>query len=298
MSRTAASATARRAPWLRRGLAAVVVLVLLWLLTGAIAAWIATGPRPAPIAPRAGIAGTAVTEVATTAADGVVVRGWLCTADPTRCVLLAAGIRGNRGSLIGPAEFWLRRGWSVLLVDLRGTGTSTPTPIAFGWHEATDLLAWCALLRGRGVGRIGAHGHSLGAAAIVYASARGVAWDFVVLEACYDDIRTATRNRAPAWLPLPDLCLWPMTLTAQLRLHIDPEQLRPIALVPRMTMPALLLCGDADPRVRPAESAALLRAFGSPRKELRWIAGAGHVDLWRYDAAACAAALTEFAAGL
>jgi fermentation-respiration switch protein FrsA (DUF1100 family) len=222
----------------------------------------------------------------------VTVRGWLCTADPARCVVLAAGIHGNRMSMVQRAMWWLQQGWSTLLVDLRGTGASDATPIALGWHEATDLLAWRALLAARGFTRIGAHGQSLGAAAIVYAAARGADWSFAVLEACYDDIRHALANRMP-WVPLPGLVLWPMVAAAQVRLHVDVDELRPIALVPRLLMPVLMLAGDGDAAVKRAETETLFAAVGSANKLLVWIHGAAHVDLWTSDAAACARALGE-----
>jgi alpha-beta hydrolase superfamily lysophospholipase len=262
------------------------------MLAGTVAAWVATAPRPQSIGARADIGGFAAVEVMTRTADGVTVRGWLCSADPTRCVVLAAGIHGNRMSMVQRATWWLQHGWSTLLVDLRGTGASDATPIAMGWHEASDLLAWRQVLAARGFTRIGAHGQSLGAAAMVYASARGGDWSFMVLEACYDDIRHALENRMP-WVPLPDLVLWPMLAAAQFRLGVDIDALRPIGIVPRLTMPVLMLAGDGDAAVKRAETEALFAAVGSANKRLVWIHGAAHVDLWTADAAACARTLDE-----
>ena len=42
------------------------------------------------------------------------------------------------------AEWYLARGWSTLLVDLRATGESEGAHVSMGWHEATDLRAWHA----------------------------------------------------------------------------------------------------------------------------------------------------------
>ena len=112
--------------WLRRRWLLVASMAIVgWLGCGFAAAWSSTRPWPSAIAPRTRLAGCLVQEVATTTADGLTVRGWLVRAAAERgCVVLAAGIRGNRTAMVSRAECYLERGWSTLLVDLRGTGAS------------------------------------------------------------------------------------------------------------------------------------------------------------------------------
>jgi fermentation-respiration switch protein FrsA (DUF1100 family) len=214
------------------------------------------------------------------------VRGWLArtAADSRRCVVLAAGIHGNRLAMLDRAEWYLANGWSTLLVDLRGTGASDGRRISMGYHEAGDLVAWRAWLRSQGFVQVGAHGQSLGAAAVVYSAAdrsdRG--WDFAVLESCYGDIGSALDNRLP-WLPLPALCLWPLRLCAGWLMGVDAGRMRPVDTIAELRAPTLIACGDRDREVGSGVSEALLQASGARDKQLVWIAGAGHVDLWRTD---------------
>jgi len=278
----------------------LLVAILSWLIAGAVAAWYLTMPRPRPIAARAPVAGRPVEDLEVQAKDGVRTRGWLVRAGAasSRAVVLAAGVRGYRLAMLTRAEWYLEHGWSTLLVDLRGTGASDPARISMGWHEAKDLLAWRRRAHDLGFASVGAHGQSLGAAAIVYGVATAAndnAWDFIVLESCYGDIDSALGNRLP-WVPLRSLVLWPMLWCCEWLAGVERERLRPLAVIDKAAMPTLLLCGDADPKVGRAETDGLFAACGASVKQLVWIHGAGHVDLMAADPRAFTAALQAFLA--
>ena len=284
--------------WLRsRWLLVASLAIVGWLGCGFAAAWSSTRPWPSAIAPRARIAGRLVQEVATTTADGLTVRGWLVRAASERgCVVLAAGIRGNRTAMVSRAECYLERGWSTLLVDLRGTGASDSSRIAMGWHEANDLLAWHAFLRAQGLAVIAVHGQSLGAAAAVFTMVRGApapAWHFAVLEACYRDIRAALAARLPA---LPEPLLWPLVASAELLLGIDADELAPVRAIAQLRCPTLLVGGELDRKVGPGAAAALFAASGAAVKVRCDVPGAGHVDLWRAGGELMPRALGQFLA--
>ncbi|MCA8957578.1 MAG: alpha/beta hydrolase [Planctomycetes bacterium] len=261
-----------------------MLLSALWLAAGACGGWLVTRPAPAAIPRLDALAGRPVLDVELHTEDHVTVRGWLVAAGTAsdRCVVLAAGIRGNRTAMLDRARWYLDHGWSTLLVDLRGTGASDPQRVSMGWYEAIDLRAWRRWLGERGFVRVAAHGQSLGAAAIVYSAAQrgGLDWDFAVLEACYGDIESALYNRVP-WLPLPSLLLWPLRVSATLWMRADARWLRPRDLISRLCVPTLLVCGDTDAKVGAGVTEALRNASGAADAQLVWVHGAGHVDLWR-----------------
>ena len=283
--------------WLcRRWLWGIAVLVLAWVAIGLLAAVAATAPWPSAIAPRAQLAGHAVQHVATSTADGLAVQGWLVQVAGERgCVVLAAGIRGNRTAMVSRAEWYLMHGWSTLLVDLRGTGESAGARIAMGWHEALDLIAWHTFLRAQGCARIAVHGVSLGAAAAVFCGLHDEppAWHFAVLEACYRDVHAALAARVPL-LPAP--LLWPMVASAELLLGIDADDLAPVRAIQRIACPTLLVCGERDRKVGPDAANQLFAASGAAVKVRCDVAGAGHVDLWQAGGAIVPRALELFLA--
>jgi pimeloyl-ACP methyl ester carboxylesterase len=254
-------------------------MLVAWWVGGFLSSRLLVCPWPAAIAPLAELDGHAVEDVATTTSDGVTVRGWLVHGrDPATCVVLAAGIHGNRQSMRSRASFYLARGASVLLVDLRGTGASDQVPIAMGWNEALDLCAWHAFLRSRGVSAIGVHGQSLGAAAAVYTAKRGAPdWEFVVLESCYTDIREALAARLPF---LPSFLLWPVEVGAGFWLGADAADLVPVRAITALHAPTLIAQGALDAKVGPHAIERLLAASGAARKARCDVPNTGHADLW------------------
>lgn len=286
----------RRRRWLLRLAAAL----LLWWGLGLLTAHVATRPHPSEIVPRAEIGGRKVEDVSVSTTDRLTVRGWLvdvpvdASRDEQRCVILCAGIRGNRQRLLSRAKFYQELGWSTLLVDLRGTGASDGARISMGWHEADDLVAWRLLLRNRGYTKIGVHGQSLGAAAAVYTSTRMPTppdWSFMVLEACYLDITSALRARL---FGLPEFLLWPVIRNAEWLLGVDAEDLSPLIAMRRHSAPTFFVCGTLDDKVGHDATTQLMDALPARDKVHYHVPDVAHKDLWRPGGTALRNALREF----
>lgn len=280
----------------RRLLRTASLVVLAWWASGFLTAYVATQPHPAPIVARKLIAGRPVTNVDVRTCDGLTVRGWLVDVphEKRRCVVLCAGIRGNRQRMVRRAEFYAELGWSSLLVDLRGTGTSDSARISMGWNEALDLSAWHAFLRQRGYQAIGVHGQSLGAAAAAYTSVRTEAppaWDFLVLEACYRDIEAALGARM---FGLPAVLWWPVLVNAEWLLDVTAEDLDPVAALREQTAPTFLACGTLDQKVGPDATAKLFAASPAADKVRFDVPNIGHKELWWSGAGALQSAVREF----
>ncbi len=256
------------------------MLFLVWWGLGLLGAHLATGPKPSEVPPRTQIGGHAIEAVTTTTEDGVAVKGWLVRGRPSSegCVVLAAGIRGNRTAMVDRAAWYLGRGWSTLLVDLRGTGESAATRITMGWHEARDLRAWATFLGANGFLRIAVHGQSLGAAAAVYTAVQASppAWHFVVLEACYADIHEAVAAR----LPVPSVLAWPLVVCSEWLLGIDADDLVPVRAIARLQAATFLITGALDEQGGADAAARLLAACGATKKQRYEVPDVGHIDLW------------------
>jgi len=283
----------------RRAALVVVLVLTTWTAVGAGTAYLATRPAPGHVPAREMIGGRAVLELSVSAADGVHSFAWFVDAGGDRCAVLLSGIHGDRRASLPRADFWLSRGWSVLLPDLRGTGESDAQPISFGWNERLDVEAWVEYLRERGLKKIALHGQSLGAAAAVYAAADGAQVELLVLDACYDNLRNALSRRLP-WIPLPRVLFFPVRVFTQLRLGVSPELMQPVKCLARIRAPVFLASGSDDQKVGREAATALFEACAAERKILHWVAGAGHEELWLRDPAGLADALGRFitAAGL
>lgn len=77
------------------------------------------------------------------ASDGVILRGWKVRppAPNGNWVLLFHGIADNRTGNSGHAQFLLRHGYSVVMMDARAQGESGGDMVTFGWKERYDTVA-------------------------------------------------------------------------------------------------------------------------------------------------------------
>lgn len=215
--------------------------------------------------------------------SGSTIHGWLSHGTTGHgAVLLLAGVRANRLSMVRRAEFLRTAGFSTLLIDFQATGESAGDAITFGWRERFDVLAAVAYLESQWPDEpIGIIGASLGGAATLLATpplrVRGA-----VLEAVYPDIEAAVGNRLRMRLGsigtvLSPLLVWQM----RPRLGVGADALRPIDHIARLHCPVLIIGGGADRHTTVEDTARLVSAARDP-KELWMIPDAAHVDFLEY----------------
>jgi len=221
-----------------------------------------------------------VQDVTITTPDGVALSAWYVDADSDRAVVWASGIGANRRNGLRHADYYLQRGFSVVLVDLRGTGQSERVPVSLGWHERHDLAAAKDWLHGRGYDHVGAHGHSLGAATIIYSLQEVDDYAFIALESAYDTIQTALDNRL-AMFHVPRFLGWPTTFFTEWYANVSRHELRPVDHIARSQVPTLVLAGDAEPELPVQDTLAIYEACEAPLKRLHLFAGHGHTNHYR-----------------
>lgn len=207
--------------------------------------------------------------------DGLALSGWFVDGGTDRAVVWASGINANRRNGLRHAAYYLDRGFSVLLIDLRGTGQSDRVPVSLGWHERHDLAASVAWLRDRGHDRVGAHGHSLGAATIIYSLLEVDDYAFIALESSYDTIDSALRNRL-AMFHLPAFLGWPTTFFTEWYADVRSADLRPVDHIALSRVPTLIMAGDAEPELPVRDSLALYEACQAPLKRFHLFPGHRH----------------------
>jgi len=270
-----------------------VAAALLWLGVGALTAFMVTRPTPREVRDRTEIAGLKAVELELRAEDDVRSVAWFVDSGQDRCALLLSGIHGSREASLPRARYWLDRGWSVLLPDLRGTGESDVRPISFGWNERLDVAAWIAAMRARGLRTIALHGQSLGAAAAVYAVHDGAEVELIVLDNCYDRVDTALARRL-RFVPWPAIAFLPVGWFTRWRVGAAPASMNPVEKLTRIRTPTFMAVGSEDSTIGRAGAEALFQACAAASKRLHWVEGARHEELWLYDPTGLAQALDGF----
>jgi hypothetical protein len=152
--------------------------------------------------------GLAYRDVAFSAADGVVLRGWYIPSRNRAAVILVHAFNGNRTGMIYHAELLARHGYGALLYDTRAQGESGGDAYALGWEDHLDILAavdWLKDVPEVDPDRIGALGLSAGAKAVLYTATQTDDLRAVVLEGTrwrtFEDMRMAAQPDWLFWLP-------------------------------------------------------------------------------------------------
>ena len=229
--------------------------------------------------------------------SGHALAGWFVPGIPhVGAVLLLHGVRASRLEMLERARLLHRHGLAVLLFDFQASGESAGDAITFGYLEARDARAAFDALRLRAPSeRIGVIGVSMGGASAILAEPPLEA-DAMVLEAVYASFEDAVKDRLEIYFGPLGRYLAP-GLVGQLkpRLGFDPASLRPIDHIGRLTMPLLLIAGNAD---RHAPLAEMMQLYNraTVARQLWIVPGAAHVDFQRWAAAEYEARVLKFLA--
>ena len=209
-------------------------------------------------------------------------------------VLLLHGVRADRRQMLERAKFLNRLGYGALLIDLPAHGQSTGDQITYGFREAEGVKYALNYIKNEFPNeKIAVIGVSLGAASFVL-SQQGAMVQAVILESMFPSIEYAVKDRLNLYLgPIGEyfapLLLWQFPL----RINISLEQLRPIAAMPSLHVPVLIMAGDLDKHTTLVETKSIFAAAKNP-KELLIIEGAAHVDLHHFAPAVYQASVSNF----
>jgi alpha-beta hydrolase superfamily lysophospholipase len=226
------------------------------------------------------------TDFTVRANDGVELRGWKVVPPSANgdWVLLFHGVSDNRTGDLGHAEFLLRHGYSVVMMDSRAHGKSGGDMATYGWKERYDTVAISdALYASEKVRRLYAHGVSMGAAIALqsaavepriaavsaedpFASLREVSYDYAGLDVSPVIGKTLFRPAA----------IFAMRAVARTG-GFDPDAVSPKKAVAQRPFPVLLICGANDHRIPCRHAEAIYDAATGP-KELWVVPGAGHAS--------------------
>lgn len=135
---------------------------------------------------------------------------FLEASEPRGVVILVHGRGGSKDHAVwvhvmALVERLIRRRFSVLIIDLRGHGQSTPSRMTFGLKERSDVLGAVDWLRCQGyaAGQIAAIGASMGGAAVIGAAAEEPAIGAVISDSAFAEFPSVALRAIRKALPVP-----------------------------------------------------------------------------------------------
>jgi uncharacterized protein len=220
------------------------------------------------------------------ARDGAELRGWKVRPKKVNgdWVILFHGIADNRTGDSGHAEFLLRHGYSVVMMDSRAQGESGGDIETYGWKERYDTVAVTdALYTSEQVRHCYALGVSLGAAIALQSAGVERRIVAVAAEDPFANLREVSYDyaglHAGSWLGKS--LFRPASIVAMQSVEKDggfkPEEASPEKAVAERPFPVLLICGTRDATIPCRHAKRIYEAATGP-KELWIVRGAGHAS--------------------
>jgi uncharacterized protein len=218
--------------------------------------------------------------------DGVELRGWKIVPPSPKgdWILLFHGVSDNRTGDLGHAEFLLRHGYSVVMMDSRAHGESGGPMATYGWKERYDTVAISnALYASENVRHLYALGLSMGAAIALQSAAVEPRIAAVAAEDPFANLREVSYDYAgldvsallgkTIFRPAAIFALDAMDRAGS----FNPDDVSPEKAVAQRPFPVLLICGTEDHRIPCRHAQAIYEAATGP-KELWIVQGAGHAS--------------------
>ncbi len=221
--------------------------------------------------------------------------GRVSSIDPAsvRWIVMVHGFGTNRtnpsASSLGLAGDLAKRGFGLLMFDLRSCGESGGEHGSAGYFERFDLLGAIDFLMSSGVegSRIGVHGTSLGGAVALMACANPGIVGAVVADSSFADLSVRMREEMTGSRRVLNLFLPGARLMSKSIFGMDLNEVSPARNIAAVDTPALIVHGEMDNMVPVRHARILERAIGadpdSPRDDRSvWIVpGAGHAQCYR-----------------
>lgn len=211
-------------------------------------------------------------------ADGVKLEAWhIPRKEAKGVVALFHGYGTSKSSVLEEANGFRALGYSVFLVDFRGSGNSSGSVTTLGVREAEDVAAAVKCLRGLEPDLpLILYGSSMGAAAVLRAVAReGVKPAAAVLECPFDSMLSTVKNRfrmmhAPSFPAAQLLVFW-----GGVQHGFNGFAHNPVDYAKEVECPVLLIGGAKDRRVTQAQLRSVHDALAGP-KQLEIFEELGH----------------------
>lgn len=178
------------------------------------------------------------------------------------------------------AEEYLKRGWNVLIPDLRAAGESEGQFITMGVLESRDIVLWSEKISSDNPdAKIIIHGVSMGAATTLLTAAQEPKNLCAVVEDCgFTSAYEMFTAQIEKLFGLPEYPVMPCAnIVCKIKTGVKIFDAAPIEVVDKIKVPILFIHGDAD-KLIPLEMMERLFDKAVVPKEKFIVEGAGHAD--------------------
>lgn len=178
------------------------------------------------------------------------------------------------------AEEYLKRGWNVLIPDLRAAGESQGEFITMSALESQDVFDWTKKLPPDA--KIILHGVSMGAATVLMTAALEPKNLVAIVEDCgYTSAYEMFAAQLEKIFGLPEYPVMPCAdFVCKIKTGVKISDAAPVEVVDKIKVPILFIHGDQDELV-PFEMMTRLYDKATAPKEKFVVAGVGHADAKR-----------------
>jgi dipeptidyl aminopeptidase/acylaminoacyl peptidase len=221
-------------------------------------------------------------EVAFQTSDQLILRGWFFPAveEDAPAILYAPATSNDLRSGISLVLPLHNAGYHVLLFSYRGHGFSDGNRFGFtyGALESKDVDAAVSFLhKTKGIQRIGAVGHSVGAVSTILSAARNPNIDAVVAASPFNTMEEIWETNRPVMFPKPLLDL--SMRISELRKGFTRDQIRPEDVIAKIApRPILIIHGSEDKRITNEQALRLYNTAQEP-KRMWLVEGASHGEV-------------------
>lgn len=195
-------------------------------------------------------------------------------------MIMVHGYRGEGLGLISPIKKMKKKGYNILVPDLRGHGLSEGDYIAMGWDDRLDIMEWIDFILSQNKNaNIILYGVSMGGATVMNVAGEKLPIQVkAIIEDCgYTSVWDIFKDHIDMEPWQSELALHVASLVTKMRAGYYLSDVQPIEQVKKSHTPILFIHGDQDDFVPFDMLDELYNAASCPKEKLV-IHGAGHGD--------------------
>jgi pimeloyl-ACP methyl ester carboxylesterase len=227
-----------------------------------------------------------VTNVEFKSSDGVPLRGWWTAGDASMPVIIFVhGLNRSRLELLERGAESYKRGYGVLLFDLRNHGESGRAYTTIGVFESRDVCAASNFVREQTGSRAQIlWGVSMGASSSILAAKQCPGFSAIISDSSFLSFRETVAHHLKLIFRLPAFPIANLVVAITgFRVGFDPDDGDVEAAVRQINVPVMFITGDKDQRMPPALAERMYQASPNRLKELLTVRGARHGEAFATD---------------